>query len=135
MRRSASEIINNLERRIARLEGRKSSSRSFSVYLNYTLYDEDEREITNGHYKSKMTLEDFQNLSDEDAYLIPSRGSSMLVEQDRGMGRSGYLGYTFDVSQKENDDDILRSETMQMGIEFHNSVSQDTLDAIETLLS
>ena len=133
MRRSASEIIYDLEQRIARLE--KSASESFSVFINYTLYDEDEREITNGHYKDKMTLEDFQTLSDDNAYLIPHRGTSMLVEQDRGAGRSGYLGYTFDISHKEDDDDILSSETMQVGIEFKSSVSQDTLDAIERLLS
>ena len=131
MRRSASEVIRNLEMRIARLE--KSSSESFSATFSYTLYDEDEMMITTGSFRDKLSLEDFESLSDEDMYLLPTRGgNSILVEQ--GRGRRGYLGYSFDISQKEDEDDILSSDTMHISIDFDRSVTQETINKIKKIL-
>jgi len=131
MRRSASEVIRNLEMRIARLE--KSSSESFSATFSYTLYDEDEMMITTGSFRDKLSLEDFEKLSDEDMYLLPTRGgNSILVEQ--GRGHRGYLGYSFDISKKEDKPNILSSDTMHISIDFDRSVTQETINKIKKIL-
>jgi hypothetical protein len=132
MRRTASEVIRELEKRVARLEQRRASVKSFPVIINYSLCDVVERVISEGSFNTTMSLRDFEGLSEDGAYLISSGRNSILVQQERG--RNGYLGYSFDVSGKETDEDILRSETMLIGLEFDRRMDPDTLDEIKRIL-
>ena len=132
MRRTASEVIRNLEMRVARLE--RASSEKIPVTCTCTLIDDDGNEIASVMKSLNLPLSEFELLGDEGMYVLSTsrHNGSFLAEQARGSGRN-YLGYTFDLSDEVDDDDILSSEAMRVSFEFRYSVSRETIEQIKSM--